>query len=132
VLDAASIVNAVVDRRHDPQCDIMIRSGYLTLRRIADYFDIPYDRDPAPDDPISVTRREFDLLCIELTAAGVALKKDRDQAWRDFAGWRVNYDTVLLRLCALTMAPPAKWSSDRMGAMKLPPLRLRRARTDAV
>jgi hypothetical protein len=33
-------------------------------------------------------------------------------AWRGFAGWRVNYDTVLLALAALTMAPEAPWSSD--------------------
>jgi hypothetical protein len=24
------------------------------------------------------------------------LKADRDKAWQDFAGWRVNYDAVLL------------------------------------
>ena len=40
---------------------------------------------------------------------------DRDQAWRDFAGWRVNYDTVLLAACDLTSAPEAPWSSDRAG-----------------
>jgi hypothetical protein len=45
---------------------------------------------------------------------------DRDQAWRDFAGWRVNYDTVLLALAALTLAPPAMWSSDRS---RMPPAR---------
>ena len=38
---------------------------------------------------------------------------DREQAWRDFAGWRVNYDRVLLALCSLVMAPYAPWSSDR-------------------
>jgi hypothetical protein len=128
VLDTASIVNAALDRPHDAQCDIMIRTGFLTLRRIADFFEIPYDPDPAPTDPISVSRREFDLLCVELTALGIPLRSDHDQAWRDFAGWRVNYDQVLIALCALTMAPPAKWSSDRMGNVKLPPLRLRRPR----
>ena len=46
-------------------------------------------------------------------AAGVPLKADRDQAWLDFAGWRVNYDTVLLALAELTMAPYAPWTSDR-------------------
>ena len=80
---------------------------------VADYFGIEYDPDPRPDDPISVTRREFNLLCVELEAAGVPLKPDRDQAWLDYAGWRVNYDTVLIALCALVMAPPAIWSSDR-------------------
>jgi hypothetical protein len=48
-----------------------------------------------------------------MAAAGVPLKADHDQAWRDFAGWRVNYDAALIGLAALTMAPEAPWSSDR-------------------
>ena len=31
-----------------------------------------------------------------LAAAGITLVADREQAWRDFAGWRVNHYTVLL------------------------------------
>jgi len=50
-------------------------------------------------------------LCIR--AGYLSLRPDRDQTWRDFAGWRVNYDTVLLALAGLTMAPYAPWSSDR-------------------
>ena len=49
-----------------------------------------------------------------LAAEGIPLKPDRDQAWRDFAGWRVNYDAVLVALAVLTIAPPAPWSSDRV------------------
>lgn len=49
----------------------------------------------------------------ELAAVGIPLRADRDQAWRDFAGWRVNYDKALLALCELCQAPPAPWSSDR-------------------
>ena len=112
-LDTAAISNSLIAKPHDARVDLLIRSGFLCLRRIADYFGIAYDPDPRPDDPISVTRREFNLLCVELEAAGVPLKPDRDQAWRDFAGWRVNYDTVLIALCVLVMAPPAIWSSDR-------------------
>jgi hypothetical protein len=41
------------------------------------------------------------------------MKADRQQAWEDFAGWRVNYDTVLRALAKLTMAPEAPWISDR-------------------
>ena len=64
-------------------------------------------------DPISIDRTEFDAAYDRLAAAGLPLKPDRDQCWRDFAGWRVNYDTVLLDLARLTMAPYAPWSSDR-------------------
>ncbi len=113
VLDVAAMHNAVIDRPHDARADIMLRAGYLCLRAIAANFGIHYDPDPRPDDPISVTRAEFDAICAELATAGVPLVDDRDQAWRDFAGWRINYDTVLIRLAVLVSAPPAVWSSDR-------------------
>jgi hypothetical protein len=114
VLDTAALVNAVVDTPHDPRADLCIRAGYLALRRIADFFRITYDPHPRRDDPISITRAEFEALCEQLATENVPLNADREQAWRDFAGWRVNYDTVLLALARLTMAPPAPWSSDRM------------------
>jgi hypothetical protein len=114
ILDAAALMNAVVDLPRDSQADLCIRAGYLALRNIADFFRIAYNPQPTPDDPISVSRLEFDAACDQMAAAGVPLKADREQAWRDFHGWRVNYDTVLLALAGLTMAPEAPWSSDRV------------------
>ena len=102
-----------IDRPRSGEAQLMIRTGFLCLRRLCDIFGIRYDPDPRPDDPISITRREFDLVLVELEAAGVPLRADREQAWRDFAGWRVNYDIVLIALAALVTAPPARWSSDR-------------------
>jgi hypothetical protein len=113
VLDVASLYLALVDGRRGGRTAIMLRTGFLALRRVADYFGVPYDPDPPPDGPISIERREFDLLCVELQAAGVPMRRDLDRAWHDFAGWRVNYDSVLLALAAITVAPPARWSSDR-------------------
>lgn len=113
ILDTASIILSTVDVPNDPQAQLMIRSGFLALRRIADFFDINYDPNPEPTDPISVSQYEFDQLYDQLVAAGVPLRADREQAWRDYAGWRVNYDRVLLALAALTMAPYAPWVSDR-------------------
>jgi hypothetical protein len=113
VLDGAALTLAVVDIPADAQANLTLRAGYLALRRIASFFGIAYDSEPAPTDPISITRDEFDAACAELADAGVPLKADREQAWRDYAGWRVNYDRVLLALAWLTMAPYAEWSSDR-------------------
>ncbi len=113
VLDAAALVASTVDVPRDTRVDLCIRAGYIALRRISDFFGIQYNPAPAYGDPISVTRQEFDEACDKLLAQGVPLKPDREQAWRDFAGWRVNYDTVLLALAGLTMAPEAPWSSDR-------------------
>jgi len=120
VLDAAAL-SASTLRERDPDAGLCVRAGYVALRRIADYFGIPYDPDPGPDDPISVAREEYDAVYDRLAAAGIDLNPDRDQAWRDFAGWRVNYDVVLISLCGLVMAPYAPWSSDRSVA----PFRIR-------
>jgi hypothetical protein len=113
VLDTAALLLAVVDVPWSPRAALVIRSGSLSLRRISGTFRIAYDPDPAPDDPITISRQDFDNLCVELLAANVPLKADRDQAWKDFAGWRVNYDPVLVGLARMVVAPPARWSSDR-------------------
>lgn len=122
VLDAAALQASTVDGPRDPEADLCIRAGYVALRRLADFFGIPYDPDPTRGDPISVAREEYDEVCARLERAGLPLKADRDEAWLDFAGWRVNYDAPLLGLAALTMAPSAPWSSDRGSAFRRPPL----------
>jgi hypothetical protein len=113
VLDAAALVNSSVDIPRQPMGALCIRSGFTALRAIAVFFRIPHPTDPAPDDPISISRDEFDQACSELEAAGVPMRADREQAWRDFAGWRVNYDVPLVTLAGLVVAPYAPWSSDR-------------------
>lgn len=126
VLDAAALMNAVVAVPRDLRADLTIRAGFLALRSIAGFFGVRHDPNPRPTDPISLTRAEFDAACAQMVAQGVPLKEDRDQAWADFAGWRVNYDTVLLALAAITMAPYAPWSSDRRPVQARSPLDLMR------
>jgi hypothetical protein len=122
VLDAAAVVLSSVDVPRDVKAEFCIRAGYLCLRGIADFFDIEHDPDPRPDDPISIRRSEWEELLADFETVGVPLKADRDQAWRDFAGWRVNYDRVLISLAALTEAPISPWSSDRGIVRRRPPV----------
>jgi hypothetical protein len=113
VMDTAALAMSTLDLPRQPRAALAVRSGFLTLRRIAGFFGVQYDPDPAPTDPISITRAEFEEAYAELEQVGLPVLADRDQAWRDFAGWRVNYDTVLLALAEITMAPYAPWTSDR-------------------
>jgi hypothetical protein len=128
VLDTAALRASTLDLPRTYKAELCIRSGFLALRNIADFFNIDYAAEPSSDDPISISREEFDDVFDELAAAGIPLVSDREQAWRAFAGWRVNYDTVLLALAGLTMAPYAMWSSDRSPAGYRPPM-VRRTRS---
>ena len=112
-LDVAALHMSVINTAREPHAALMLRTGYLSLRHIAQYFGIEYDPDPAPDRPISITEDEFMEFYDEVADSGIPVQPDRNQAWRDYAGWRVNYDEVLLALCALTIAPESPWSSDR-------------------
>lgn len=112
VLDAAAFRQAALDRPPDVQASLCIRAGYLMLREICDFFGVSYNHNPSSEDPISVTRAQFESVLDDLAASGLAVKADRDQAWRDWRGWRVNYDTVLLALAEITWAPPADWNGQ--------------------
>lgn len=113
VLDAAAFIQSVVERPMSPHPTLVIRAGYQALTRIAEMFRIPYNPDPHfPEDPINVSRAEFDEAYDRLVSQGVPLKPDRELAWKNFAGWRVNYNSVLVALSRLTMAPPCPWLSD--------------------
>ena len=125
VLDAAAITLSAIEIPYEVSAALCIRAGYLALRRIATYFDIPNPQDPHyPSTPICIERYEYDEVIRQLVAAGLPVKADREKAWRDFAGWRVNYDRALILLCGLVMAPQASWSSDRAPQFTLPPLML--------
>ena len=123
VLDAAAITLSAVEIPYEVSAALCIRAGFLAFHRIADYFDIPHPHDPHyPQVPICVERAEFDSVLDQLAAAGLPLKPDREQAWKNFAGWRVNYDRSLILLCGLVMAPSAPWSGDRIPFFNLPPM----------
>lgn len=113
VLDTIAIVESSLDLPREPQGAITLRAGFLALQSIAHFYGAPIEVEPAPNDPISISRAEFDGMLDRLAESGLPVRTDREQAWRDFAGWRVNYDRSLLALCELCDAPDALWSSDR-------------------
>jgi hypothetical protein len=122
VLDAASLTISVVDIPHEAAADLCIRAGYITLRRIGEFFGATYNPNVKRGDPISISRQEFNEACATLAEKGVPVKTDLDEAWLNFTGWRANYDQSLLALASVTMAPFAPWSSDRAIQVGLPPI----------
>ena len=109
VLDTAALLRAAQLVPSTGQADTMIRSGYLALRAIADFFGIEPEPEPHTAE-MSVTRRDFDHVLAELTERGVAIEVDPAEAWLAFRGWRMNYDGAVCRLRERISDGPSHWS----------------------
>ncbi len=116
IMDSAAIVRSAVAIPMDVQADLTIRAGYLALRRMGDFFGFESDPHATPEDATSIERAQFEAALDVLAVAGVPLVADRNQAWRDFNGWRVNYDAVLRRFERLTVAPTPWWDRPMRSA----------------
>jgi hypothetical protein len=110
VLDAAALFNAAIDVTPSPSAGLCIRAGWLTLRRLADYFNISYPTSGDRTTPIAITREQFDIVLARLERSGIPVLADRDTAWHDFVGWRVNYDAIMEALYDLFSCPRADWT----------------------
>ena len=113
VLDAAALRCAVLDVPMSPDPQLCIRSGWLALQALGDYFEIPYPKESTEGETIAVTRAQFNSVVRRLRRAGVPVVDDLDQAWLDFAGWRVNYDVIIEELHRKFAAPHVDWDTAR-------------------
>jgi len=121
ILDAASLWASSCAGAADADraaAHLMIRAGYVSLRRIASGVGIDSDPNPSADDPIAIQRSEFDDAFDALEEAGIHMHSQRDKAWEDFSGWRVNYETDLLGLAEMLRVPYAPWTSDRSALVR--------------
>jgi hypothetical protein len=69
--------------------------------------------DPHPDDPLALTRAEFDTALDRIHRAGWVSEREPDEAWAHFHGWRVNYEGAAYALARFLDLPPAVWSGTR-------------------
>jgi hypothetical protein len=113
VMDAAALILAVDPQGAPIEARMCIRMGFTCLRDIARATRIPFDPDPQPDDPILLTRSQFDDARERLLASGFASSRTADEAWAHFRGWRVNYEAVGYAIASRFNAPPAMWSGPR-------------------
>lgn len=113
ILDAAALALTAVDCEWGPETGMCFHAGVTSLRHIADFHGIPYQRDVSAATTVAVTKPEMVAACQELRAAGVAVVGDLDAAYDQFRSRRAAYDHPLLDLCAYVYAPPAPWSSDK-------------------
>ncbi len=113
VLDAAALHLATRPLTAPPSARVMLRQGYQALRDVARLYNIPFNEDPKPDDPVQITRAEFDDALHLLSHVNWPTERTADEAWIHFRGWRVNYEAVAFQIADFIDAPPALWSGHR-------------------
>jgi hypothetical protein len=113
VLDGAAMHLAVAPTTASSQSRLCLRMGFTALNRIARVLGWRVDPDPNPEGPIDLSFEEFAAATAMLEAVGFPMERTAAEAWPDFRGWRVNYESVAYRLCDRLTAPPAPWSGTR-------------------
>jgi hypothetical protein len=113
VMDGAAMHLALAPSTASSQARLCLRMGFTALNRIAKVLRWEVDADPDPLGPITLTFEEFDQAVAMLLDIGFPTERSAEEAWVDFVGWRVNYESVAYRLADRLTAPPAPWSGTR-------------------
>ncbi len=112
-LDTAAILLATDIAPMTGQAETMLRSGFLALRGIADFYGVEPEQAPDEMGELSVSRSDFDRLVAELVERGVLVRTDPDTAWHAYRGWRVNYDHAVCGLRERIGDGPSHWTRRR-------------------
>jgi hypothetical protein len=110
VLDGAAMHLALAPNHAPSQARLCLRMGFTSLNRIARMLGWEVNLDPDPDGTIDLTFAEFEKAVKMLEQIGFPIERTAKEAWPDFVGWRVNYESVAYRLANYVTAPPAPWS----------------------
>jgi hypothetical protein len=125
VLDSAAMFLALSPgQAPEVPARLCLRSGFTCFTRIAQAMglDVPSEHDAS--DGISLTYQQFLDAVDRMKQVGFPVERDPAEAWPDFVGWRVNYETAAFAVAAAVDAVPALWSGPRrIDGEPIPPLR---------
>jgi hypothetical protein len=113
VLDSAALYLAVDPDNAPIQARLCLRMGFTCLRRIADMQNIAYNPDPLPTDGIQLSYQEFLDGLQRMSSVGFPINRTPQDAWQQFAGWRVNYESIAYQLALELDVVPAQWGGPR-------------------
>jgi hypothetical protein len=113
VLDAAALQLSLCPGTAPAEARQLLRVGYVTMRQLARTLNLPVNDDPHPEDPIRLTREEFDAAVAHMDEAGWVFERKPDEAWMHFRGWRVNYEQAAYGIAAHLDLVMALWSGPR-------------------
>ena len=118
MLDSAALILALApDQAPTVPARLFLRSGFTCLTRVARAMgmDIPDEADP--ESGITLTYQEFLDAIARMDQVEFPMSRKPAEAWPDFVGWRVNYESAAYWIAAAIDAVPAPWSGPRRQAM---------------
>jgi hypothetical protein len=122
MMDSAALYHSVSPSETPRQARLCLSMGIRCLRSMAVALGIPYDADPLPTAGTRLTKESFDEGYRRLREVNWPTERDLDESWRNFQGWRVNYEPIVDALTELIMPPPAPWfaSHPELGVTEWP------------
>jgi hypothetical protein len=114
VLDSAALWMALAPSGAPAvQARLCLRMGFLGLRSIAETVGLDVDHDPHPDTHLQLTYEEYLSGIARITSTSFRTERTPEEAWPDFRGWRVNYESVAYALMDRLDAVPGPWTGPR-------------------
>jgi hypothetical protein len=132
VLDSAALILSLApDEAPTVPARLFLRSGFGCLSRIARTMGANLPLEADPEAGITLTYEEFLEGVARMGKVGFPMSRDPADAWPDFVGWRVNYESAAYFIAAAIDAVPAPWSGPRrFHATEMAPLRPPSGRQD--
>jgi len=92
---------------------LCLRAGFLCFNQIAQAMGLKVADEPDPNSGISLTYEEFLGAIDRMHQVDFPIERDPEDAWKDFVGWRVNYEQAAYAVAADLHVVPALWSGQR-------------------
>jgi len=125
VLDSAALILTLAPEQAPVvAARLCLRGGFSCLGRVARAMglDVPVEADP--EAGISLTYEEFLEAVRRLEEVDFQITREASDAWPEFVGWRVNYESAAYQIAAAIDAVPALWSGPRrQGEPEMAPVR---------
>jgi hypothetical protein len=125
VLDSAALILTLApEQAPTVPARLCLRGGFQCLWRIARAMSLEVPEEADPEAGIALTYEEFLEAVSRMHEVGFVTTREPADAWPDFVGWRVNYESAAYQIAAAVDAVPALWSGPRHHAT--PPMPPRR------
>jgi hypothetical protein len=117
VLDSAALILSLApEEAPTVPARLCLRSGFRCLIRIARAMDFDVPDEANPEAGITLKYEEFLDAIARMREVGFNITRGPADAWPDFVGWRVNYESAAYQIAAAIDAIPAPWSGPRRQA----------------